>query len=65
VRVDPLPGNGHETTPVSRQQLGKHVPAARERKATIEERCFLCDPCREVINRTVGPMTSVEFCKGG
>jgi hypothetical protein len=39
------------TQPVSGQQLGKHV------HATIEQ-CFLCGPCREVITRTVGAMSS-------
>jgi hypothetical protein len=43
---------------VSEQQLGKHVPAATDRNATIEERRFLCGPCREVITRTVGAMSS-------
>jgi hypothetical protein len=32
---------------------------------TIGERCFLCGPCREVITRKVGAMSSVEFCTGG
>jgi hypothetical protein len=30
-------------------RLGKHFPSATNTHATIEERCFLCDPCREVI----------------
>jgi hypothetical protein len=52
----------------SGQQHGKHVPAVTDTKATIEERCFLCSPCRDVITRTDGTMTSVElveFCTGG
>jgi hypothetical protein len=32
----PLLANGSETTFVSRQQLGKHVPAATDTYATIE-----------------------------
>jgi hypothetical protein len=32
----PLLGNGSETTFVSRQRLGKHVPAAMDTHATIE-----------------------------
>jgi hypothetical protein len=32
----PLPTNGSETTFVSRQRLGKHVPAATDTHATIE-----------------------------
>jgi hypothetical protein len=31
--------------PVSVQQLGKHVPTKMH---ATEERCFLCDPCRDV-----------------
>jgi hypothetical protein len=33
---------------VSGQQLGKHVSAARDTKATTEELCFLCGPFRDV-----------------
>jgi hypothetical protein len=40
------------------------VPAATNTHARIEERCFLCGPCREVITRTVGAMNSVEFSTG-
>jgi hypothetical protein len=43
----------------SGQQLGKHVPAATDTNSTIEERCFLCGLCRDVIARTVGAMSSV------
>jgi hypothetical protein len=32
----PLLTNGSETSFVSRQQLGKHVPAAKDKKATIQ-----------------------------
>jgi hypothetical protein len=45
------------------QQLGKHVPTAMNMHATIEllleTECLLCGPCRDVITRTVGAMTSV------
>jgi hypothetical protein len=48
-RADPLLRNERETDgytrAVSRQQLGKHVPAAKDTNATIEELCFLCGPC--------------------
>jgi hypothetical protein len=37
------------TREVSGQRLGKHVPAATDTNATIEEPCFLCGPCRGVI----------------
>jgi hypothetical protein len=33
--------------------------------ATIEEGCFLCGLFQEVITRTVGAMSAVEFCMGG
>jgi uncharacterized CHY-type Zn-finger protein len=46
--------------PISGQQLSKHIPAATNLHATIEERCFLCGPCQEVVTRTEN---SVEFCK--
>jgi hypothetical protein len=29
---------------VSRQQLGKHVPAETNTRPTMEERCFLWEP---------------------
>jgi hypothetical protein len=32
----PLPTNGSETSFVSRQRLGKHVPVATDKNATIE-----------------------------
>jgi hypothetical protein len=40
-------------------RFGKHDPAATDTNATIEERCFLCDLCREVITRTDSAMSSV------
>jgi uncharacterized CHY-type Zn-finger protein len=45
------------TLSVCGQQLGKHVPGGTGTNAKIEERCFMCGPCKEVITRTVG----VEF----
>jgi hypothetical protein len=39
--------------PVSKQLFGKHVCAGTDTNGTIEERCFLCGPCRDVINKTV------------
>jgi hypothetical protein len=40
----------------------KHIPAATNTHATIEllleKGCFLCGPCRDVITRTVGAMSS-------
>jgi hypothetical protein len=39
--------------PVSKQRFGKHVSAATDTNTTIEERCFPCGPCRDVISRTV------------
>jgi hypothetical protein len=38
----PLLAKGSETTFVSRQRVGKHVPAATDTYVT-EERCFLRD----------------------
>jgi uncharacterized CHY-type Zn-finger protein len=43
------------------QRLGKHIPAAMNAHATIDKRCFICGPCREVITMTVDS----EFCTGG
>jgi hypothetical protein len=51
--------------PVSEQQLGKHAPTATDTNAAIKKRCFLRGPCREVITRTVGAMSSIELCKRG
>jgi hypothetical protein len=44
--------NRQKTKAVSGQRLGKHVPAATNTHETIEERCFLCGPWREVITIT-------------
>jgi hypothetical protein len=42
---------------VSGQQHGKDVPPVTNTHTTIEERCFLCGPCREVIARTLEAMS--------
>jgi hypothetical protein len=49
--------------PGSGQQLGKHVPAAMNMHAKIEERRFLCGPCREVISRAVGAMCELSSAR--
>jgi hypothetical protein len=41
------------------QRLGKHVHAATDTNATIEERCLLCGPCRDVINK--GKSKSIQL----
>jgi hypothetical protein len=46
---------------VSAQRLGKHVPAARDANATIEE---LCRPCRDVISKGKDSQLAVRFCTG-
>jgi hypothetical protein len=37
--------------PVSVKRLGEHVPAATDASAKIEELCFLCGPCRDIISK--------------
>jgi hypothetical protein len=49
---------------VSGQRLSKQVPAATDTSATIEELCFLCGPCRDVIS-TGQSEKKVWFCTGG
>jgi hypothetical protein len=46
------------------QRLGKHVPAATDTKATIEEPCFLSGSCRDVISkgRDWSLVSSVREC---
>jgi hypothetical protein len=39
------------TVAVSGQWLSKHVPMAMDTNATMEEWCFLCDLCRDVISK--------------
>jgi hypothetical protein len=48
---------------ISEQQLRKHVPAATNTQAAVEERCFLCGPCREIIPRTVGAMSGLSSAR--
>jgi hypothetical protein len=36
---------------LSVQQIGKHVHAATDKSAAIEELSFLCGSCREVISK--------------
>jgi hypothetical protein len=40
---------GGHTRVVSGQQLCKHVRTTKYMNATIEERCFQCGPCRDII----------------
>jgi hypothetical protein len=62
-----------KTTAVSRQQIGKHVPAATNTHATMEslmETVFSTRSCKGVIRKKIGATQSivrlrVEFCKGG
>jgi hypothetical protein len=42
---------GGYTRAVSGQRLGKHVPAATGTNATVEELCFLCGPCRDIVSK--------------
>jgi hypothetical protein len=45
---------GGYTSTVSGQRLGKHVPAATDMNATIEELCFLWGQCRDFISKRQG-----------
>jgi hypothetical protein len=38
-------------TAIFGQRCGKHVPTATDINATVEERCFLCYPYRDVISK--------------
>jgi hypothetical protein len=62
-RIDTLLSSESVTATVSGQRLGKHVPAATNMHALIElllkTACFLRGPCRDVITRTVGAMSSI------
>jgi hypothetical protein len=46
--------------PVTRQRLGKHVPAVAGTHATEETVCSLCGPRGEVIKKRIGATSSVE-----
>jgi hypothetical protein len=56
--VEPLLRNDREivgyTRAVSGQRLGEHVLAAADTNGTIEELCFLCGPCRDIITKGQG-----------
>jgi hypothetical protein len=49
---------------VSGQRLDKHVPATKDTNATIEERCSLSGPNRDVISKGQSSLI-VQFCMGG
>jgi hypothetical protein len=53
---------GRYSRVVSGQQLSKHVPAATDMNATIEELCFLCGLCQDVIRKGQGQFS--QFCMG-
>jgi hypothetical protein len=42
---------GRYTRAISGHRLVKHVPAATDPNYIIEELCFLCGPCRDVISQ--------------
>jgi hypothetical protein len=42
---------GRYTRAFSGQQLGKHVTSATDMNTTVEELCFPCGPCQDVIAR--------------
>jgi hypothetical protein len=50
----PLLANGSEITFVSRQRLGKHVPAATHTIKVLLKRCFLLGLCEGVIRKKIG-----------
>jgi hypothetical protein len=39
---------GGYTNADSGQRLGKHIPAATDTNATVEELCFQLSPCRDI-----------------
>jgi hypothetical protein len=47
------------------QRLGNHIPAATETKATMEDLCALCGPCRDIISKGQGQssVSSVLECE--
>jgi hypothetical protein len=60
----PLLANDPETTFVSRQRLGKHVPTARMHMWQYKycwKRCFLLGPCKGVIRKITGATESVLY----
>jgi hypothetical protein len=46
------------------ERVDKHVPAATYINATIEELCFLCGPCRDIISKGQRIVSS-NPCGGG
>jgi hypothetical protein len=63
----PLLANGSEQTFVSGQRLNKQFSMATNTHATIELLlemwCFICGPCRDVITRIVGAMSSESYTR--
>jgi hypothetical protein len=63
-RIDPLLSGSLKATTVSGQRLVKHVRAVTNTQGTIdlllEMGCFLCRPCRDIIRRTVGSVSSTR-----
>jgi hypothetical protein len=59
----PLLVNGCETTFVSRQRLGKHVPTTSDMHATIEVllKLFLLAQCIRVIRKIIGETESFLY----
>jgi hypothetical protein len=60
----PLLANVSETIFVSRQRLGKQVPAATATHAIIMyfwKRCFLLGPCKRVIRKTSWATKSILY----
>jgi hypothetical protein len=59
-----LLANGSETIFVSRQRLGKHVPAATDTHSTIEvllETVFSTLSVQRIIRKTIGATESVVY----
>jgi hypothetical protein len=62
----PLLVNGSETTFVSTQRHGKHVPAETDAHAIMEKYwkpCFLLGLCKGVVRKTTGATESVLYGK--
>jgi hypothetical protein len=59
----PLLVNGSETTLVSRQRLGKHVPTTSDMHATVEVllKLFLLGQCIGVIRKMIRDTESVLY----
>jgi hypothetical protein len=48
---------------ISGKQPGKHVPAATDTNAAIEERCFVCAACREFITMAAGALSELSSAR--